>query len=482
MPYPNRMDHIQAAASDQNLPEEGAKTGRDSAAKVAITVRLRGNSLKELKQIADTESRTVSNLIDGAVKEFLGRRNDSSDVVLNVQHAALPDTSVLKGFFHLAQEAYKTGVEEKRFPNIYFPPQQFEWSRLMSEVMQGEMEVVESVNWQSILKELANKYTPPRFDWMPPYLQLFGGHCVFSSASLVKEKLGKDDLESFMAFRSIATTGRELSRHSLAAWANMSDLSSEEKTGRAAKLAALWSESIVCCQLGTDFHIALLRLTSLLEAMLPPSQAQAALADAPRNEPIIQGVDDLDNAFAQFNDGVFTAFIGNMLHTTELLAEAEPHALLLAGPADLRITSLNTLVGAKGQIQGSGGEKIATLWRDASKWFNEMVGNPSIDTFGKFVAMVAPTSSRGAPWSEREIILLKSLMQTWVKVFPDALSAQALVGHAGDNKAALFFLAHYESMCKKLADSEPMPAPQHEQAMERSFWKFPFPPLRPQSA
>ena len=77
----------------------GEPTQRNLA-KEAVTIRLDIESKAKLNLLAKAENRTVSTLIDIAVREFLDRRDLDGErpEILRIRHADLPDTSVLRAF------------------------------------------------------------------------------------------------------------------------------------------------------------------------------------------------------------------------------------------------------------------------------------------------------------------------------------------------------------------------------------------------
>lgn len=450
-------------------------------AKEPVTIRLDLSIKARLQDLAQREGRTVSSLIDLAVREFLDRSSGGqiahspSAVKLRVRHANLPDTYVLHAYCTLAEERYNDSLKELALPGIEFVDAPIEWGRLLTEVSEGKSDLVESVNWQALFWE-RKQYKSPSLDWVGPYLQLFVGHCVFVRRDHVSVYLD-DDLDNFLAFRERAKTGRDLSLRSLVAWA---DRSGSKKAERLNKLRRLWADAIVCCQPGTDYHIAVLRIAPTLDG-------GGAAPAGDRFATVIQGTDSLDNGFRQFRNGTVTAFIGNLLHAAQLLANPS-QGLLLAGPSDLRVPSLNTLAGHKGVFDGTlmstdapvstTRDGVKALWKRAALWFrDEVVGAESDEPLREFVGKYFPELLKSSDETEgqlSEFAILKSLMQTWVKWFPEPEDAEAFVG---GKAAADTLVRQYEWLCELLNPSATMVSYNGDQPEDARFlWKFPVLP------
>lgn len=453
-------------------------------AKEPVTIRLDLNIKARLLELAQQQERTVSSLIDLAVREFLNRSSGGlvahspSAVKLRVRHANLPDTHVLHAYCTLAEERYNDSLKELVLPGIEFVDAPVEWGRLLTEVSEGKSDLVESVNWQALFWE-RKQYKSPSLDWVGPYLQLFVGHCVFVRPDHVSAYLDKGELDDFSQFRTRAKTGRDLSLRSLIAWATRSG---DKKAERLNKLRLLWADAIVCCQPGTDYHIAVLRIAPTLE-----EGGDTNTSTGDRFDTVVQGTDSLDNGFRQFRNGTVTAFIGNLLHAAQLLADPS-QGLLLAGPSDLRVPSLNTLAGHKGVFDGtlmstdgpvsSTRDGVKALWKHAASWFrDEVVGAEADEPLREFVAKFFPellknSSERTGPLSDYAIF--RSLMRTWVKWFPEPEDAEAFVG---GKTAADTLVRQYEWLCELLNPSAKMVSHNGDQPEEaRSLWKFPVLP------
>lgn len=458
-------------------------------AKQPVTMRLAVESKEKLQKLSESTGRTVSSLIALAVDKFLdqqlgGEIKYGAQGKCRIRHAALPDTSVLRAFSILAPEKCDAIIRELNLPKLEFLPNPPEWRRLLTEVASGESDLVESVNWLPIFWMVKPGRPSPHCDWVVPFLQLFVGHHVFVHRELLIAYLTPEDISDFEEFRDVGKTGKDLSLRSLATWVRHSG---DSKNRRAKLLEAMWADSVVGCQLGTDYHIAVRRLTTILANFHGPPTVDS-IAD-----PTIPGLDSLNRGFQEFRNGTVTAFIGNLLHTASLMTNRRQTAYLLAGPADLRVPSLNTLTGRKGLFDmpsssaardsGING-KVLVLWRHAVNWFRDEIINADTDTvlrqfitdqFPEFVGDEPSEQRNHGESSDREpIAVLKSLMQTWVKWFADADEASAFLGdEQSGNISATDLVQYYEVLCDRLNPSAQMPAPIVNDTRERAFWKFP---------
>ncbi len=457
-------------------------------AKEPVTIRLDVEAKTKLNEIAKAENRTVSSLIDLAVREFLDRRSgaESKPEFLRVRHADLPDTSVLRAFCTLAEDEANQARAELNLPAFKFVDEDRpEWSRLPIDLFRGESHLVESVNWLPIFLHVKGGGGSPRLDWVGPYLQLFVGHCVFVSTELAANYLDSDQIKAFAAFHAQGRTGKDLSLRSLIAWARMSD---SKPIGEA--LDAMWHDSVVGCQLGTDYHIAIRRVAPIL-AELAGKGADAA------TDPTIPGITDLKRGFQEFRNGTISAFCGNLLHSAELLSDRPQAAFLLAGPADVRVPSLNTLAGTKGMFEttsaqdpsanGMGGN-VLTFWSRAVRWFRDGMINSNSDTLlRQFLSsmfkdfLVPEAAGAGSPEAADldRVQVLKGLLQTWVRWFADPAEARSFIGDGvvegmmGGSVSARDLVQYYEELCDLLNPAIAMKAPQLSEPRERALWRFP---------
>jgi hypothetical protein len=443
--------------------------------KEAVTIRLETDAKKRLTELAEAEGRTVSSMIDGAVHEFLerrlGRREADPPKVLKVHHANLPDTCVLNAFCTLVPEQAERARQDLGMPGLEFVKDRPEWIRLPLDLLEGDSDIVESVNLCPIYFNGKKGGSSLRLDWVGPCLEMFVGHCVFVRCDLASTYLTEADISDFEAFRGRARTGRDLSLRSLTAWARQSG---SEMQSRGLKLQALWRDAIVGCQLGTDYHIAVRRVSPML-AILGDNDGEKITAE----DPLISGITDLDRGFKEFSNGTVSAFSGNLLHSAELLTDGKKIALLLAGPADMRVPSLNALAGQKGMFATSSngmvpmGSSVLAFWGEAVGWFRDQVINSeSNELLEKFINTMFPgfADQQDSTQNLVRLTVLKSLMQTWVKWFASPEDARDFMG----GKTFTENLAqHYTDLCDLLNPATQMKAPEQDTPSERQLWRFP---------
>jgi hypothetical protein len=448
--------------------------------KDVVTIRLDRTSKARLNQIAKAENRTVSTLIDLAVQEFLDRRLEARPEFLRVRHADLPDTSVLRAFFEMAPELFEKARKELDLPEFQFIDDRPEWNRVPVDLFRGQSDLVESVNRLPLFWHFKTEGSPTRLDWVVPFLQVFVGHCIFVRRDLAEHYLSKQQLKEFEDFRVQAQTGRDLSLRSLVAWVRWEGLRDEARA-----LETIWKESIVGCQTGTDFHIAVRRVAPIL------SELSRKEEDLPITDPTISAVEDLNSGFQEFLNGTISAFTGNLLHSAELLTDHRETALLLAGPADLRVPSLNTLALRKGMLdpesgfedeQGKMGRSILNIWGRAVRWFsNSVISTDSDAQLRRFLELRFPhfladasvqMSTRPLSESSDRVKALQGLMQSWVKWLPDRAEAQAFFG-VTSTLSGQDLVQHYQQLSDLLNPSAVMKAPQLSDPIERALWQFP---------
>jgi len=314
-----------------------------------------------------------------------------------------------------------------------------------------------------------------RLDWVGPFLQVFVGHCVFVREDFLRTYLDSSEFEDFKSFRAVSRNGRDLSTRSLVAWIQASDDNSKSRAG---VLEKMWSDAVVGCQTGTDYHIAIRRVAPIL-AWLNDGRPEGF------QDPTISDVDHLDRGFHEFRSGAVDAFTGNLLHSATLLAEEPSMSVLLAGPADLRVPSLNTLAGRKGMFDLSTadagsqteslGLRLLGLWSIAVAWFRDEVVNADNDKeLQKLVKSLFPdfqfenADDAARVDTLQPISVLRSLMQSWVKWFSNPEDAYDFVG---EPKEALS--KYYARLCELLNPLKEMPAPKFEDRNERALWRFP---------
>lgn len=449
-------------------------------AKEPVTIRLDVECKARLAELALADGRTVSSEIDIAVREYLDRRLGSAPPQLavdriRVRHASLPDTSILSAFHMLAPEACEKARQDLNLPPFEFLGDPPEWSRLRADLLSGESDLVESVNWSAIFWH-TRRGISQRLDWTGPFLHLFGAHCVFIRRDLAKAFLSEEQISEFVKFRDAANSGKELSLRSLVAWARQTKDSAVIEA-----LDAMWAEAVVGCQLGTDYHIAIRRLTAALAYLAVKSDVV---------DPPTPGVGNLDQGFREFCNGTVTAFTGNVLHSADLFTRRKGLALLIAGPADVRVPSLNTLAARKemfaqgidGTDRTAIGGRILEFWGRAVGWFHaDVINAESDDALRSFIVKAFPESpflkpagadTDGSSSLEERVAVLKSLMQTWMRWFEDPEEARAFLGDGGvaTAVAAEDLVEHYQELCMMLNPSAQMAAPGDA---ERQFWRFP---------
>lgn len=449
--------------------------------KEPLTIRFNRQQKEALSQMAKEQNRTVSALVQEFVRQGLeglpplASASEPKDPI-KVRHAALPDTSVMRAFQECAPERFQAAVSELELPRIEFVENRPEWRRLPSDLYSGESDVIESMNLAPIFKYVTQGRSSSeiRHDWVGPFLQIFVGHAVFVREDFLSLYLDQSSIESFREFRAKSRTGRDLSTRSLVAWVQSLD---GDRKNAAQALETMWTDAVVGCQTGTDYHIAVRRVAPIL-AQINDGRSERFV------DPTITDIDQLDRGFQEFRSGAVDAFTGNLLHTATLLAESAPMAALVAGPADLRVPSLNTLAGRKGMFdmppnsRGDAleplGNRILALWGQSVSWFRDQVINAESDEpLSSVIAKLFPESLNAtAPSADsqykKNIAVLRSLMQSWVKWFSNPDDACAFVG---DPKEALS--KYYAKLCEKLNPLEDMPAPHFDDQDEQALWKFP---------
>jgi hypothetical protein len=460
--------------------------GKRNPAKKLQSIRLDVATKISLDKIAKTENRTISSLLDLAVREFVEKylRGKTQRAALRVCYACLPDTCVLQAFCALAVEESERARRDLDLPQFEFNESPPEWSRLPLDLFRGNSDLIESVNWLPIFWHVRTGGSSLRLDWVGPYLQLFVGHCIFVRADLVSCYLSEFQINSFKEFRQQAKTGEDLSLRSLTTWARCSD--GTEGLGEA--LEQMWKDAVVGCQHGTDYHVAVCRVAPILRDL------QTKDRDTLTIEPTIFSVPDRDRGIQDFRTGRINAFSGDLLHSAELLTDQRELAFLLAGPADLRIPSLNTLAGRKGlldvapdgdiRLNAIGGNVLA-FWGRAVRWFREIVNSESDERFREVVTSIFPTfysnlqpkmtalSDGGLP---DRLEVLKSLMQTWVRWFADQTEARTFLtegvfeGILPGALTAKDLVQQYESLCELLSPSFKMKPPSQS---DLRLWPFP---------
>lgn len=462
--------------------------------KEPVTIRLDPAVRASLAELAQKEGRSVSALIDLAVREMLDRRAVGGGLQaqperLKVKYASLPDTAVLFSFQQMAKSRFDEVSAAAGLPALEFSQRRSDWRSLPTDVFSGEADLVESVNWLPIFWNMRRGGSSTRLDWIGPYLQVFVGHCVFVRCDYLLESgsLTPDDLKAFLAFRNVAgMAGRDLSLRSLAAWVAQTP-DGQERQRLATNLAQTWEGVVVGCQTGTDFHVAVKRVAPILANLSGTSSNTHG--EHPRDA-IIQGVENLDRGYEDFRNGTLTGFIGNLLQAAELLAEDPPSAILLAGPADLRVPSLNTLAGRKGMFDPNDpsselGRAALALWGEAVRWFrDEVVGSESTAPLKKLVTdQFAGSNDRSFEATgdiDRKIEILRSLMQTWVRWFENPEEAKSFISDdeaiPGPRSTYTFedLVVYYQDLCELLNPIATMAAPDYSSAREIALWKFPI--------
>lgn len=380
----------------------------------------------------------------------------------------LPDTAVLHAFAQQMPDHFSKVVEKAGLPSLEFVERPAEWRSLPVDVFSGDSDIVEAVNRMPIYWHVMRGASSPPLDWIGPYLQIFVGHCVFLRIDHLREFMSGEELQKFSEFRAQARTGKELSLRSLTAWAGQSG---DAMNSRLAMLQEAWQNAIVGCQLGTDYHVGVRRASAVLVAMLK-NAGEAALAAAAR-EPNPHGIESLERGFAEFLNGTLSAFTGHLLQSAELLSDRSEEAVLLAGPADLRVPSLNTIAGRKGIFDANDlGQGALQLWSEAVTWFrDEVVMSGSPDALRNFVEQ--NFDGADGTRSPQQIEVLRSLMQNWVRWFADPEEAKAFMGDKTEE-----LVRYYTELGEHLNPTAQMPPPDRTDIHQNSLWKFPFLPDR----
>jgi hypothetical protein len=195
-----------------------------------------------------------------------------------------------------------------------------------------------------------------------------------------------------------------------------------------------------------------------------------------------------------------TGFTGHALQSTELMTDAKSEAVLLAGPADVRVPSLNTLAGHKSLFDEQATNELSSnphenhynnailaLWAEAVRWFRDsMLNEPSGERFHVFMREHYPEYIRSELTDEdkaknrQKILFLRSFMQTWIQWFADPHEAHAFMGNTlidgiSNNAAATpqALVQHYETLSDALHPAGKMPPAHDSNPTEQALWKFP---------
>lgn len=455
--------------------------------KEAVTVRLDAHAKARLQTIAQRENRTFSSLIDMAVKEYLEQQEGCRTPVphlnsLEICHAHVPDSIILRAFATFAPETCSTLVESLGLPQAEFVGKQPEWRK--NHLHADSSDLVETFNWLPIFWHIKRGGSSPRIGWVGPYLQIFSAHCVFIRRDFFKSFLDAEAYEDYLCFQSKGESARDQSLRSVIAWLQHS--SPQLAVARAQQVLKCWTNTVITCQMGTDLQIAAQRVTPLLQLL---SGSPLEMAEA---EPTLQGNNDLHSGFQAFMNSAVTGFTGHALQSTELLTDAKSEAILLAGPADVRVPSLNTIAGHKSLFDAHGGtdgseNPLLTLWTQAVHWFRkEMLNEPSGERFHIFMQTHYPEYIRPENNSDerannrKKVLFLRSFMQTWIQWFADPNETQAFMGNTlidGIGGVAApspeDLVQHYETLCDALHPAGKMPPAIDGNATELALWKFP---------
>jgi hypothetical protein len=473
--------------------------------KQVVSIRLDVADHRRLQGLADEQDQSVSSLIGLAVRQFLQRFQEGSPTSfpmaeMKVRYTLLPDTCVLFAFHELAGEKFQAALSDLELPHLKFTEDRPEWRSLATDLVLGESHLVEALNRLPLFWHLDAGKSSPRLDWVGPFLEIFTGHHIFVRTDQVEAILTAADVQDYKEWAAKAKPGKEQSLHSLIGWAKTS--ATEKRQARAEKLHTLWENCLIGLQLGTDYHIAVRRVSPVLSKLSNPTE-DSDLHSTETYRPILQGFEDLTRAYREFLNGPITGFTGHLLQTAELFAIGPSKAMLLAGPADLQVPSLNTLAGRKGLFDAflagdrnnTLGERVLALWSRAVTWFlDEVVMARTTDNLGKLAKLITahqstdPTEGLALDQTEK-LRIFQSLMQTWVKWFPDAQEACSFMGDGVTSSAASplaetqtlpseQLVSHYQDLIKRLNPSRTMTAPDVNDA----FWKFPVLISRPLDA
>ena len=463
------------------MPKESRRT------KEAVTVRLDAQAKADLQAIAQRENRTFSSLIDLAVKAFLegnGTNNTLAPALnsLKICHAHVPDSIVFRAFATFAASECSTLVESLGLPQAEFVDKQPEWRK--NHLHADTSDLVETFNWLPIFWHIKRGGSSPRIGWIGPYLQIFSAHCVFIRRDFFKSFITPEDYADYLKFHNQGTTARDQSLRSVIAWIQHSP--EERAPQRAVQVLKCWTNTVVTCQMGTDLQIAAQRVTPLLQ-ILAKQPTDYAFA-----EPTLQGNNSLHAGFQSFMSSAVTGFTGHALQSTELLTDAKSDAVLLAGPADVRVPSLNTIAGHKSLFDAQGSADHANnafliLWTHAVHWFRKaMLNEPSGERFHEFMRTHYPeyirpeTTPEDVAHNRQKVLFLRSFMQTWIQWFADPNETRAFMGNSlidgiGANAAPTpeDLVQHYENLCDALHPAGKMPPAHDSNPTEQAMWKFP---------
>jgi hypothetical protein len=455
--------------------------------KEPVTVRLDARAKSDLHAIAQRENRTFSSLIDLAVRDFLDRRQcrarvDRSLESLKICHAHVPDSIVLRAFATFSPAEFSALIENLGLPQAEFVDKQPEWRK--NHLHAGSSDLVETFNWLPIFWHIKRGGSSPRIGWIGPYLQIFSAHCIFIRREFFKEFMTEEGYADFLAFEGKGKTAREKSLRSITAWLQQSP--DRHIIDRSLQVLKCWTNTVITCQMGTDLQIAVQRVTPLLHLLANKPE------DYAYSEPTLQGNNDLHAGFQCFMSSAVTGFTGHALQSTELLTDGASDAVLLAGPADVRVPSLNTIAGHQ-SLFGTPGctdsskNVFLAIWTHAVHWFrNNMLNEPTGERFHTFMCTHYPeyirpeTTVEDTEHNRSKVLFLRSFMQTWIQWFADPQETQAFMGNAlidglGSHTAPTpeDLVQHYETLCDALHPAGKMPPAIDANPMEHALWKFP---------
>lgn len=454
--------------------------------KEVVTVRLDAEAKSALTEICRQKNRTMSSMIDLAVSEFLNKNyrsvksKERGKIV--VKHAKLIDTSIIRAFCELSGEKYREAISHLDLPEISFadsPDSSPEWSRIAPALNEDKTDLIESFNWAPIFMSVKRGEAAPKLDWIGPFLQIFGCHCIFISKKYVEQNCPKLSSD-YQEFRDGFSSDRELSQCSMISYIQSND---ENMNNYTEIIARIWQSSIITCQRETDYHIAVRRVAPLLN--------QISCYELDCKDPVIRGCQSLELALSEYKSGVSNLFIGNILQSAELFTYDFEDSFLFAGPQDVRVASLNTIAGKNDLIGPNSTEnhissRLLQFWGMAVEWYkSEVISSDSSNKlireilkthFQPFLEKIEEKSSDNVGMKSDDFYhMLKTLMRSWVLWLDSPDAAKALYGiEYGNNKkvpSAQTLVEQYERLCNALYEDK-MPEPENDGARQNSLWPF----------
>ena len=450
--------------------------------------------------MASKEDRTVSSLVDKAVRNYIEHSpqkiskdnkmftgNFSVDSLFNsgplyIRHANLPDTSILYAYSKLAPQACYETLMNNGLPEIKFFDEGTQWNKLPSDLFSGAADILESVNWLSIFWHMRRGGSSPQLGWLGPYLNVFAGHCIFVHREVLEQVFSESALADYDTFKSSSTDAKTLSLNSFFAWINNSN---DLKHNRIQALVSVWKTLEVSCNIGTDYQLAAIRFGHLLSQICSELNEHKTFAKNSLLDPIICGNKSSDEGLSRFLSGDATGFIGGLMQSSILFADHLDDVVLLAGPADLKLQSINTL--AAKNVDKTSTNQYISLWSDAVKWYKkEVIWSDELTHLKALIEKTSPSFFDSfSPISANKeklplrLEILRGMLRTWVRWFESPEDARGFYG--GLNNKSSFKLKisaedlveNYEVMSRYLTSINPSQYPDIDESSVDLFWRFP---------